>query len=120
MAQSTAGKQSQQKGSSEQKDRYTAIVQSQEFKRLLAAKKAFIIPLTLFFFIFYFALPLMTAYSKVLNTPFYGSITWAWVFAFAQFIMTWALCMIYTRKAGKFDQMVNEIKQKWAKGGDSK
>lgn len=117
MAQSTAGRQSQPQGSSEQKERYAAIVQSQEFKRLLAAKKAFIIPLTLFFFIFYFALPIMTAYSKVLNTPFYGSITWAWVFAFAQFIMTWALCMIYTKKAGKFDRMVDEIKQKYTKGG---
>lgn len=116
MAQSSSAKQMQQSGTQEQ-PLYSAIVQSQDFKRLIAAKKAFIIPLTLFFFMFYFALPFMTAYSKVLNTPFIGSITWAWVFAFAQFIMTWALCMIYTKKAGQFDKMVDEIKSKWSKGG---
>ena len=34
----------------------------------------------------------------MLNTPAFGDVTWAWVFAFAQFIMTWALCMIYSKK----------------------
>jgi uncharacterized membrane protein (DUF485 family) len=88
---------------------YSAIVKSSEFQQLLDEKKKFIIPLTLFFLIFYFALPIMTSYSSVLNNSFYGHITWAWVFAFAQFIMTWTLCMIYSKRAARFDRLSDEV-----------
>jgi uncharacterized membrane protein (DUF485 family) len=88
---------------------YSAIVQSSEFQQLLKEKKKFIIPFTLFFLVFYFTLPIMTSYSSVLNHSFYGHITWAWVFAFAQFIMTWALCMIYSKKAARFDRLSEEV-----------
>ena len=88
---------------------YSAIVQTQQFQQLLREKKRFILPFTLFFLVFYFALPIMTSYTSVLNNRFYGYITWAWVFAFAQFIMTWALCMIYSKKAVRFDHLSNEV-----------
>ncbi|UUZ84276.1 DUF485 domain-containing protein [Paenibacillus sp. P26] len=52
----------------------------------------------------------LTSYSKVLNHPAVGPISWAWVFAFAQFIMTWALCIIYSRQAAQYDQMIREIR----------
>jgi len=93
----------------EQSIDYTAIVQSDEFKDLMSRKKSFIVPISIFFFIFYFTLPLMTAYSKVLNNYAIGSISWAWLFAFAQFIMTWTLIMVYTKKAGGFDVIVEKI-----------
>lgn len=106
---SQAKKMSTRDGSKEQELNYTEIVQSPKFQQLMKQKYAFIVPITIFFFVFYFSLPLMTSYSKVLNTPVFGAITLAWVFAFAQFIMTWALCMIYSKKARSFDQKVNEI-----------
>ncbi|NMD69894.1 DUF485 domain-containing protein [Bacillus sp. DNRA2] len=88
---------------------YSKIVQTASFKKLLAAKRNFIIPLSLFFLMFYFALPLMTAYSDSLNKMAYGDISWAWVFAAAQFIMTWVLCGVYSSKARKFDAAVEDI-----------
>ena len=91
---------------------YSAIVKSEEFQQLLKEKKKFILPFTLFFLVFYFALPIMTSYTSVLNHKFYGHITWAWVFAFAQFVMTWALCMIYSKKAVRFDKLSNEVLKK--------
>ncbi len=91
---------------------YTQIVQSSEFKQLLQAKKKFIIPMTIFFFTFYFILPIMTSYSKILNTPAIGDITWAWVFGFAQFIMTWTLCILYSKKAQSFDKLSDNILKK--------
>jgi uncharacterized membrane protein (DUF485 family) len=91
---------------------YTQIVQSSEFKQLLQAKKRFIIPMTIFFFTFYFILPIMTSYSKILNTPAIGDITWAWVFGFAQFIMTWTLCILYSKKAQSFDKLSDNILKK--------
>ena len=101
----------------EEKDKrnYSAIVQSSEFQQLLKEKKKFIIPFTVFFLVFYFALPIMTSYSSVLNNSFYGNITWAWVFAFAQFIMTWTLCMIYSKKAARFDRLSDEVLKRGGK-----
>ncbi|MDR7072314.1 DUF485 domain-containing protein [Fictibacillus barbaricus] len=88
---------------------YSAIVQSSYFKQLMEKKKRFIVPMTLFFFVFYFSLPILTAYTDVLNNPAIGSITWAWIFAFAQFIMTWSLCVLYTKKAKTFDELADQV-----------
>ena len=63
----------------------------------------------MFFLAFYFTLPFLTSYSDILNRIAFGAITWAWVFAFAQFIMTWSLCSIYSQKAKQFDKMVEGI-----------
>lgn len=90
---------------------YKAIIQSESFQELLRRKKAFILPSSIFFFVFYFSLPILTSYFTVLNTKAFGAISWAWVFAFAQFIMTWGLCILYTRRARQFDVLVEKIKQ---------
>lgn len=94
---------------------YSSIVQSASFQTLLSEKKKFIIPVTIFFFCFYFALPILTSYSTILNTKFIGSITWAWVFAFLQFVMTWVLCMLYSKKAAKFDELAEKVVQEGGK-----
>ncbi|QPA31789.1 DUF485 domain-containing protein [Thermaerobacillus caldiproteolyticus] len=96
---------------------YSQIVQSPSFQRLMRTKKQFILPLSLFFLAFYFALPILTSYSKALNNPAIGSISWAWIFAFAQFIMTWTLCVLYSRRAAHFDEMVEQIKREIKEGG---
>ncbi|QRG69681.1 DUF485 domain-containing protein [Brevibacillus choshinensis] len=91
--------------------RYAAIIKSESFQELLRRKKSFILPSSIFFFVFYFSLPILTSYFTVLNTKAFGAISWAWVFAFAQFIMTWGLCILYTRRAKEFDVLVEKIKQ---------
>lgn len=108
-----------QKKSTENTIDYTAIVQSSSFQQLLKEKRNFLLPFTLFFLAFYFTLPILTAYSSVLNNPAVGSISWAWLFAFAQFIMTWSLCIIYTKRAAKFDEIVEEIKSKYGRRNHS-
>jgi uncharacterized membrane protein (DUF485 family) len=96
---------------------YSEVAKSDKFKNLLRLKKRFILSYSIFFILFYFTLPILTSYTTVLNQPAVGAITWAWVFAFAQFIMTWSLCIIYTKKASKFDQIVEEIKDEAKNGG---
>lgn len=88
---------------------FEKVAASQEFQQLLKAKKRFLIPFTIFFLVFYFMLPVLTSYTTILNTPAIGSITWTWVYAFAQFIMTWVLCILYVKKAGTFDHMAKQI-----------
>lgn len=96
---------------------YSEVVQSASFQQLMREKRRFILPASLFFLAFYFALPVLTSYSKALNAPAIGSVSWAWVFAFAQFIMTWTLCMMYSKRATRFDELVENIKQEVQKGG---
>ncbi len=96
---------------------YEAIAQSPDFKALKKKKRNFIIPIAAFFLLFYISLPILTSYTTILNKPAIGDITWVWVFAFAQFIMTWALCMIYVSKANGFDKDAEAIIEK-EKAGD--
>lgn len=88
---------------------YEKIVSSPQYKEMLRRKNRFIVPMTIFFLAFYFMLPIMTSYSTVLNTPVYGDITWAWVFATAQFVVTWVLCVMYVKKSNSFDKDSDEI-----------
>lgn len=93
-------------------ENYTRIARSPRFQALLERKKRFLIPLSIFFFVFYFALPVMTGYfPDVVNRPVVGAITWAWLFAFAQFVMIWSLCGLYVRKARAFDVDADAVTQ---------
>ncbi len=96
---------------------YIAISESQEFKALKKRKVKFIVPITIFFLLFYISLPILTSYTTILNKPAIGDITWVWIFALSQFIMTWVLCMVYVSKANSFDKDVDEIIAK-EKAGD--
>ncbi|MFS0671704.1 DUF485 domain-containing protein [Ornithinibacillus sp. 179-J 7C1 HS] len=88
---------------------YEKVASSPQFKQFMQNKKKFILPLTIFFLVFYFLLPISTSYGTFLNTPAIGDITWAWIFAVAQFVMTWVICTIYVKKATSFDKEANEI-----------
>ncbi|MFD0693751.1 DUF485 domain-containing protein [Paenibacillus sp. GCM10027628] len=90
---------------------YSDIVKSAQFQTLLKKKRQFIVPWTVFFLAFYFLLPILTSYTKFLNHAAIGPVSWAWVFAFAQFIMTWVLCTLYQKKAKKFDELVASIRK---------
>jgi uncharacterized membrane protein (DUF485 family) len=95
--------------SPEKKIDYAAVEKSSQFRGFLEKKRRFIIPLTIFFLIFYFTLPVLTSYTTFLNTPVFGDISWVWIFAFAQFVMVWVLCTVYVRKAASFDKEAKEI-----------
>lgn len=98
-----------EQGQPQEKLDYSQILQSDSFQNLLSEKRRFIVPISIFFMAFFFALPIMTSYSKVLNQEAFGGINWAWIFAAGQFIMTWTLVTVYSSRAKKFDRMVDEI-----------
>ncbi|GIN85779.1 membrane protein [Heyndrickxia sporothermodurans] len=92
--------------------KYQQIVQTPEFQQLLKAKQRFMLPTIIFFVAFFIFLPIMTSYTTILNRPAIGSITWAWIIAFLQFIMTWVLSGLYSRKSANFDHMADQLKAK--------
>jgi uncharacterized membrane protein (DUF485 family) len=82
---------------------FQAIAELDSFKKLQRARTVFTLPVTFVFFAFYFGLPILAGFTKVLTHPAIGPISWAWVYAFAQFVVTWTLCMVYLSKAKAFD-----------------
>lgn len=102
-----------------QKTKYERIIETEKFKVLMNKKKKFLIPLIIFFLLFYFALPILASYTKLLHQPAIGDITWVWVFSLAQFIMTWTLATIYMRKSEKFDRLVSSVvEEEFKEGGE--
>lgn len=88
---------------------FVAVESSPQFKGFLSRKNKFIIPMTIFFMIFYFLLPISTSYTNFLNSPAFGDVSWTWIFAFSQFVMVWVLSAIYVKKAGTFDKEAEQI-----------
>jgi uncharacterized membrane protein (DUF485 family) len=88
---------------------WSKIAKMTEFQNLLRSKKSFIVSSVIFFMVFYFTLPVLTSYFTVLNEKAIGSLNWAYLFAFAQFFMTWVLCLIYVKRAGAFDAQVKQV-----------
>ncbi|WP_087972611.1 DUF485 domain-containing protein [Oceanobacillus rekensis] len=88
---------------------FVKVAESGPFKKLIQERKRFIFPLTIFFLLFYFLLPILTSYTTILRTPAIGDISWAWIYAFAQFIMTWVLCTVYVKKSASFDRQSKQL-----------
>lgn len=87
-------------------DRVAAM---EQFKALLKAKIAFIVPATLFFVVYYFALPVLVGWFPELMEKRLGPVNLAYVFALSQFFMAWAVAFVYLRKAAKFDEEARQI-----------
>lgn len=87
-------------------DRVAAM---EQFKALLKTKIAFIVPATLFFVVYYFALPVLVGWFPELMEKRIGPVNLAYVFALSQFFMAWTVAFVYLRKAAKFDEEARQI-----------
>ncbi|HYJ81041.1 MAG TPA: DUF485 domain-containing protein [Longimicrobiaceae bacterium] len=91
-----------------------------EFRALVAAKRRFMIPATVFFIAYYFALPVLVGYFPgVMERDVVGEINLAYLFALSQFVMAWGLMALYIRRARAFDAMEHAIVARYAPGGAS-
>jgi uncharacterized membrane protein (DUF485 family) len=81
-----------------------------EFRALVRAKRAFILPATIFFVAYYFALPALVGYwPEAMSTRVYGPINVAYLFALSQFAMAWTLMALYVRRARTFDAQAEAL-----------
>ena len=86
------------------------VAATEEFRALVAAKLAFIVPATIFFIVYYFALPVLVGYApNVMKTEVLGAVNLAYLFALSQFVVAWVLAALYLRAAGRFDAMARAI-----------
>jgi uncharacterized membrane protein (DUF485 family) len=81
-----------------------------EFKALLAAKARFIVPATVIFIAYYFALPLLVGYAPgLMAKKVFGVVNVAYLFALSQFFMAWLVAVLYVRAASRFDAMARGV-----------
>ena len=93
-----------------QKDSWQRIASSVEFKELIHTKLKIVIPATLFFLIYYFALPVLVGYApQLMERKIIGNVNLAYLFALSQFFVAWGIAALYLRAASRFDSISKKI-----------
>ena len=85
------------------------VAQLDEFKRLLATKKSFIVPATVVFIVYYFLLPISVGYFPKFMDQRIGPVNLAYLFALSQFFVAWAIAWLYVKAARRFDDIGGHI-----------
>jgi uncharacterized membrane protein (DUF485 family) len=86
---------------------WKAAEQSPEFQELVAKKRAFIVPCTIFFFAWYFGFILLAGYAPdFMGSSVYEGLTVGYVLALTQFAMVWILGGLYLQRSARdFDPL---------------
>lgn len=89
---------------------WEAIEAQENFKSLIKKKVAFIVPCTVFFLVYYLALPVLAGYLPgLMKTKVIGEVNVAYLFAFSQFFMAWVMAFLYVRAASQWDKAAAEV-----------
>jgi uncharacterized membrane protein (DUF485 family) len=92
---------------------WSQVAEMDDFKAMVRAKMRFIVPATIFFIVYYFALPILVGYARdFMDTRVIGVVNIAYLFALSQFFVAWIIAWLYLREAGKFDTMARNIADK--------
>lgn len=86
---------------------WIAAEQSPEFRELIAKRRAFVLPATIFFFVWYLGFILLAGYAPgFMGTSVYEGFTVGYLIALTQFLMVWGLSAAYLiRSNSTFDPL---------------
>jgi uncharacterized membrane protein (DUF485 family) len=98
--------------------RWEGLEETREFRELMAARWRFVLPATIFFLAYYFALPILNGVAPdLMRTRVVGSVNIAYLFALSEFFMAWILAWLYIRRANTvFDRLAEAVRRR---GGSS-
>jgi uncharacterized membrane protein (DUF485 family) len=84
---------------------WEAVEADPRFQQLHRDKNRFLWRMMLFALLFYFSLPISTAYFQhILNIKIWGVINVGLLFALAQFVVAWVIAAVYAKRANaEFD-----------------
>ena len=84
---------------------WQSIQRDPDFSRLVQRKVRLIVPATLFFVVYYFALPICVGwFPQAMEKKVWGDMNLAYLFALSQFVMAWVLAGIYVAAATGWDR----------------
>jgi uncharacterized membrane protein (DUF485 family) len=89
---------------------WEAAERSPEFRELIAKRRRFVLPATIFFLTWYLGFILLAGYAEdFMGESLYEGLTVGYVLALTQFIMVWGLAGLYLRKADRdFDPLARK------------
>src|SRR5919198_208780 len=86
------------------------IAETPAFQEIISTKQRFVVGATIFFVLYYFALPVSVGYwPQLMNQPVIGPVNLAYLFALSQFFVAWLLAALYVRVAARFDRMSENV-----------
>jgi uncharacterized membrane protein (DUF485 family) len=89
---------------------WDALAADPEFISLQRARRRFVVPATIFFLVFYLALPVSVAVApQLMRRPVVGSLSLAFAFGLLQFFVAWLLLGLYIAAARSFDTCAAHI-----------
>ena len=90
---------------------WPAVEQSPEFQELVAARRRFVLPATIFFLAWYIGFILLAGYAPdFMAESVYQGLTVGYCLALTQFVMVGALGLMYLRRSEKvFDPLADEL-----------
>jgi len=93
---------------------WNAVEQSSEFKELVAARRRFVLPATIFFLAWYIAFILLAGYAPdFMAESVYEGLTVGYCLALTQFVMVFTLGYMYLRRADKvYDPLAARVVEK--------
>ena len=83
---------------------WAEIEERPAFRALLASKAKFIWTASIFFVVYYFALPVLVGYFPELMKTKVGPVNLAYLFALSQFFMAWIMALVYVKAASGWDK----------------
>ena len=106
-------------GAGEPQVDWEGLVRTPEFRELVARRKAFVVPATVFFLAWYFGFIVLAGYAPdFMGREFIADgLTVGYVLALSQFVMVWALGWAYVRRADRvFDPLAARVAQRALEG----
>lgn len=92
---------------------WEALERSPEFRELIARKRRFVLPATVFFLAWYIGFVLLAGYAPEFmgEQLLVDGVTVGYALAFSQFVMVWVLSGWYLRKADRdFDPLEAQVR----------
>jgi uncharacterized membrane protein (DUF485 family) len=98
---------------------WEAAERSPEFKELIKKRRNFVLPATIFFFVWYFGFILLAGYAQdFMAERLIEGFTVGYLIALSQFVMTWGLSFWYIRRADRqFDPLARRAAEKAIEAG---
>jgi uncharacterized membrane protein (DUF485 family) len=95
---------------------WEAIERSPEFQELVRRRRAFVVPCTIFFLVYFMAFMVVTAYAPdFMGERVYEGLTVGYVLALTQFLMVFVLGLWYLRKSAReFDPLSDKAIEGYA------
>ena len=90
---------------------WEAIERSPEFQELVTRRRAFVLPATIFFLVYYMAFIIVAGYAPdFMGESVYEGLTVGYCYALTQFVMVFVLGIWYLRKSEReFDPLADAV-----------